>query len=200
VTALSTVDIVVANVALGEHDAGIYGSASLIARVILYLSTAVVTVLLPKVSERAALQRETSTILSASLLATALFSVLATLMYAALSGSIVSLTVGSEYHRAAPLLWIFALAMSGYALLNVLLFNDLGHGGTKMVKLLVFGTVVELVAFSFLHGSPEQIVAVSAGTAALLLLVHEAFVDPSLIRALRASREILKTVVWRTVP
>jgi O-antigen/teichoic acid export membrane protein len=192
VTALSTIDIVVANMALDGHDAGIYGSASLIARVILYLSTAVVTVLLPKVSERAAQQRETSTILSASLLVTAVFSGLVTIVYAALSGPIVSLTVGSEYERAAPLLWIFALAMSGYSLLNVLLFDDLGRGRTTMVKLLVAGAALQLVGFALFHGSVWQLVIVSASTAAILLVAHELFLDASLIRAARGSRAVIR--------
>jgi O-antigen/teichoic acid export membrane protein len=192
VTALSTIDIVVANMALDGHDAGIYGSASLIARVILYLSTAVVTVLLPKVSERAAQQRETSTILSASLLVTAVFSGLVTIVYAALSGPIVSLTVGSEYERAAPLLWIFALAMSGYSLLNVLLFDDLGRGRTTMVKLLVAGAALQLVGFALFHGSVWQLVIVSASTAGILLVAHELFLDASLIRAARGSRAVIR--------
>lgn len=188
VTALSTIDVVVANIALDEQDAGIYGSASLISRVILYLSAAVVTVLLPKVSERSALQRDTTAILSASLLATTTLSVLATVFYTLFSDTIVSLTVGGEYADAAPLLWVFALAMSGYALLNVLLFNDLGRGGTAMVKLLVAGAIGQLVGLAIFHDSVWQLVTVSAVSAAALLLIHEVVIDPSLVRAARSSR------------
>jgi O-antigen/teichoic acid export membrane protein len=197
-TALSTIDVVVANTALEGHWAGIYGSAALIGRVILYLSTAVVTVLLPKVSERSALRLDTRTILSASLIATAVLSLGMTLAYTLFSGTIVTLTVGREYADAGPLLWIFALAMSGYALLNVLLFNDLGHGGTSMVKLLVGGTAAQLAGFAIFHDSAWQLVTVSALSAALLLVAHEAFVEPSLLRAVRTSGTVLKGLRGRS--
>ena len=192
-TALSTIDIVVANTALDGRQAGIYGSASLIGRVILYLSAAVVTVLLPKVSERSALQLDTKAILSASLLATAALAAVATVVYTLFASTIVSLTVGGDYAEAAPLLWIFALAMSGYALLNVLLFNDLGRSGTAMVKLLAAGMAGQLVGFAIFHDSVSQLVTVSAVTSAILLLLHEALVDPSLLRAARTSRAIVRS-------
>lgn len=191
-TALSTIDVVVANITLDGDQAGIYSSASLIARVILYLSAAIVTVLLPKVSERSALELDTRAILSASLLVTAALAAVATLIYTLFSSTIVSLTVGAEFADAAPLLWIFALAMSGFALLNVLLFNDLGHGGTSMVKLLLVGTAGQLCGYAIFHNSVWQLVTVSAVSAAVLLLVHEAFVDASLLRALRTSRTVVR--------
>ena len=194
-TALSTIDVVVANITLDGEQAGIYGSASLIARVILYLSAAVVTVLLPKVSERSALRLDTKAILSASLIATAALAAIATIVYTLFSGAIVSLTVGGDYAEAAPLLWIFALAMSGYALLNVLLFNDLGRSGTAMVKLLVAGTVGQLVGFALFHDSVWQLVTVSAVSSAVLLLLHEVLVDPSLVRAVRTSRAIVRSAL-----
>ena len=50
-------------------------------RVVLYLSTAIVTVLLPKVSERSALKLDTKAILSASLLATGVLGAGATIVY-----------------------------------------------------------------------------------------------------------------------
>jgi O-antigen/teichoic acid export membrane protein len=194
ITSLSTVDVVVANITLDGHESGIYGSASLIARVILYLSAAIVTVLLPKVSERATLHLDTREILSASLLVTGALTGAAVVVYAVFPNTIVSLTVGAEYAAAAPLLWVFALAMSGYALLNVLLFNDLGRGGTTMVKLLLVGTVAQLVGYAIFHDSVWELVTVCAVSAALLLLVHEAFVDPSLLRAARSSRTTMNNL------
>ena len=47
ITLLTTDDLVAAKVSFSPHEAGLYGSASLIGRVILYLPVAIVTVLLP---------------------------------------------------------------------------------------------------------------------------------------------------------
>ncbi len=52
VTCLTTDDLVAAKVVFSSHEAGLYGAASLIGRVILYLPLAIVTVLLPDVSAR----------------------------------------------------------------------------------------------------------------------------------------------------
>ena len=52
ISLLTTDDLVAAKVAFTPHEAGLYGGASLIGRVILYLPVAIVTVLLPNVSAR----------------------------------------------------------------------------------------------------------------------------------------------------
>ncbi len=52
ITSLTTVDVIVAKLAFGDTEAGVYGSASLVGRIILYLPAAIVTVPLPKVSAR----------------------------------------------------------------------------------------------------------------------------------------------------
>ena len=54
ISLLTTDDLVAAKVAFTPHEAGLYGGASLIGRVILYLPVAIVTVLLPNVSARVA--------------------------------------------------------------------------------------------------------------------------------------------------
>ena len=52
ITMLSTSDVIVAKIALPDDEAGLYGGASLIGRVILYFPAAIVMVLLPRVSAR----------------------------------------------------------------------------------------------------------------------------------------------------
>jgi hypothetical protein len=66
-TALSTLDVLVAEIALPDADAGVCGALSLTDRVILYLPAVIVMVMLPKVSARTAANRDPSSILSRSL-------------------------------------------------------------------------------------------------------------------------------------
>ncbi len=70
ITLLTTDDLVAAKVAFTPHEAGLYGGASLIGRVILYLPVAIVTVLLPSVSARVSAGHSTRSLLTNSLLAT----------------------------------------------------------------------------------------------------------------------------------
>ena len=133
ITALTTADVIVAKAVFDDHDAGIYGSASLVGRVILYLPAAIVTVLLPKVSARTTRGEATGDILAASLGVTLAASALLTLVYAAVPDLVVRLAFGSAYEDASSLLYLFGIAMSGYALLNVLLIYHLARNTDRDV-------------------------------------------------------------------
>jgi len=176
ITSLTTVDVLAAKAALTDHDAGLYGSASLIGRVILYLPAAIVLVLLPKVAAREAAGRESRDVLMKSLLVTTGFCVAATVLYTVAPKLLVFLAFGSSFEEAAGLLWMFALAMSGYAVLNVLLAYHLGRGSNRFSLLLVAGALVQIALFVGFHNSPEQLLAIDIAVAFALLAAHEAFV------------------------
>jgi O-antigen/teichoic acid export membrane protein len=192
-TSLTTLDVVVGKSVLSEHEAGIYGAASLIGRAILYLPAAVATVLLPKVAARATLRQSTDDILAGSLAVTAGFCAAATVLYTLAPEFVIGLAFGDSYDDAAPLLWVFGLAMSGYALLNVLFFYHLGHGDRRFAWLLMGGAVVEAIGFAVFQDSPGELITVSAVTALGLLVVHELVVGHELTRAIAAIPRLLRT-------
>jgi O-antigen/teichoic acid export membrane protein len=177
ITCLSTDDVVAGKAAFTAHEAGLYGSASLIGRVILYLPAAIVTVLLPRVSAHVSAERGTRRLFVESFLATAAFCIAVTLVYTLAPHLIVRIAFGSSYEGSASLLWMFGLAMTLYALLNVLLFYRLGHGETRTSWLLLAGAVVQALVFAAFHGSPRELLAASITTGAVLLLA--AAVGPS---------------------
>jgi O-antigen/teichoic acid export membrane protein len=173
ITSLTTVDVIVAKAALPDEDAGLYGGASLIGRVILYLPAAIVTVLLPRVSARAAVGRETADVLARSLLVTGAFCLVATVAAVTLPRLIVLVAFGSEFEDAASLLWRFALVMSGFAILNVLLSYHLAHGAAHFSWLLLAGAVVQLGLFAAFHDSAEEILYADMAVAYGLIAVQE---------------------------
>ena len=183
ITALTTADVIVAKAVFDDHEAGIYGSASLVGRVILYLPAAIVTVLLPKVSARATRGEASGDILAASVGVTVAASASLTVAYAAVPNTVVQLAFGSEFDDAAGLLYLFGIAMSGYALLNVLLIYHLARNATAMSWLLLVGAALQLGGYTVLHDSPRQLLAVSITTMVALLVAHEAFVERSLSSA-----------------
>lgn len=183
-TALTSVDVVVAKTALTEHEAGIYGSASLVGRVILYLPAAIITVLLPRVASRAADRVGTTDILRRSAIVTLAFCALSTLVYAAAGSEIVRIAFGTDYADSAGLLWLFGIAMTGYALLNVLLIYHLGHNRKAFAWLLVAGALAQIGLFLTLHESPRQLVVIDILVAAALLVSHELLTRGLLTRAL----------------
>jgi O-antigen/teichoic acid export membrane protein len=177
ITALTSDDVVVAKAALSEHAAGIYGSASLIGRIVLYLPAAVITVLLPRVAARTADRRGSGDLLAKSAAVTAVFCTVLTAIYAVAGPTIVRLAFGSSYADAAPLLWRFGIAMTLYAILNVLLVYHLGRGEHNLAWLLGAGAVLQLAVFVAIHGSARQLVTIDIALAAGLLLAYGLFIS-----------------------
>jgi O-antigen/teichoic acid export membrane protein len=185
ITSLSTIDVLFAKSLFDSETAGLYGSASLVGRVILYLPAAIVFVLLPKVSARAAVGRDTTDVLAKSLLVTAGFCLAAIVVYAAVPELLLSIAFGPDYEDAASFLWLFAVAMSGYAILNVLLAYHLGRGEARFSWFLLGGAVVQIGLFSVFHDTPRELLVTDIAVAGALLVVHEVFVDDLFRRMIR---------------
>jgi O-antigen/teichoic acid export membrane protein len=191
ITCLSTDDLVAAKVALGAHEAGLYGAASLIGRLILYVPVAIVTVLIPKVSARVSSDRRTEELGTQSFVVTALFCIGVSLVYVAVPTLIVRIAYGTKYDGSARLLWMFAVAMTLYALLNVLLAYRLGHQETATSWVLLGAVVIQAVAFAAFHSSARELLTVSIATGAVALVV--AIYGPS-ERSPASVRERLRSV------
>jgi O-antigen/teichoic acid export membrane protein len=193
ITSLTTVDVVVAKAVLDDDEAGIYASASLVGRVILYLPAAIVTVLLPKVSSRVALGQDARNILAGSIAVTVGFCLLATFIYTFASSLVALVAFGSGFEDVADLLPLFAISMTGFALLNVMLAYHLGRGSSSMSVLLAIGAVLQVIGFAAFHGSPGELLAVGIGAAATLVIAHEVLIEPTLVHS---ARVVVQT--WRS--
>jgi O-antigen/teichoic acid export membrane protein len=169
ITMLTTDDLIAAKALFSSHEAGIYGAASLIGRVILYLPLAIVTVLLPQVAAQASAGQETTHLLRKALLATGAFCLAFTAVYVALPHLIVRIAFGSQYEGGSRLLWMFGISMTLYSLLNVVLIYRLGRGETRTSWLLLAGVGLQAALFGALHSSARELLGASIATAAVLL-------------------------------
>lgn len=187
-TALTSDDVVVAKAALTSHEAGIYGSASLVGRVILYLPSAIITVLLPRVAARVASRRATEDLLRRSVAVTLAFCVSGTLVYAAVGVPITRIAFGTKYTEAGHLLWLFGVAMTAFAILNVLLIYHLALEQARMSWLLLGGALVQVAAFAAIHGTGRQLIGIDIAVGIALVIAHEVIVDNTLTRGLIPKR------------
>jgi hypothetical protein len=146
----------------------------------LYLPAAITTVLLPKVTSRAQTNRDTTDIVGASIAVTLAVCLAMTFAYALAPDALASGILGSDFGESGDLLPRFGLAMTLYAVLNVLLVYHLGHNSARMTLLLVGGAVAQLLGFVAFHDSGRELLAVSIVVAALLLLLHDLFVGRAL--------------------
>jgi O-antigen/teichoic acid export membrane protein len=160
-TALTSVDVVVAKIAFHGDLAGVYGGASLIGRLILYVPAAIVAVLLPKVSSRTAIGQRSSDIVVKSLLTTAALCLAATAVYALVPRTLLVLAYGSKYTEATSFLWLFGLSMTGFALVNVVFVYHIARRSTLVPMILAGAALVQLGLFAAVHGSPRQLLTIS---------------------------------------
>jgi O-antigen/teichoic acid export membrane protein len=172
-TSLTQSDVLAANATLSDTASGVYGAASLIGRVVLYLPAAIVAVLLPKVAARSASDRPAVDILGLSLLTTFLFCALSTAVYGAVPGTIVRVAFGAKYEGARDLLLPFGVAMTALAVINVLLYYHLGRGQHRFAWILGAAAVGQVAAFSAFHSSPRTLVFDTIGVSVLVLVCHE---------------------------
>jgi O-antigen/teichoic acid export membrane protein len=171
-TALTSVDLIVAKLAFDDHTAAAYAAASVGARVLLLVPIGVTTVLFPRVATLRDARRERSHLLG-GLAVTALLGAIVTAVLWSASSWLIELAFGDEYERASDWLGPLSLAMAVYALLWVYLFHFLSLARTRFALVLVGVFAAQLVAFAFAHDAPRDLVAVQLVTAAVSVVAAE---------------------------
>jgi O-antigen/teichoic acid export membrane protein len=173
-TVLTNADVVAAKAFLDDTEAGTYASASLIGKVAALLPAAVITpVLLPRATARIEANHDARGIVSAALLATAMFGVLLTAALAAVPTSLVTSTFGDSFADARDLLAPCAAVMTLCGLINVNLTFAFALRDTQLIRLLGLGAVIQLAAFAVLNNSPYEILAATAIGALAVIVPHE---------------------------
>ena len=171
-TALATMDLLVAKLSFPGGEAGDYAAASVGARVLLLIPIAVTTVLFPRVATLGDRQRERTHLL-AGLLAVGATAAIATTLLWTLAGPLIDLTFGSKYEHASSWLGPLSVAMSLYALATVYLYHFLSLGRSRFALVLAGILAVQIAIFAALHGSPRELIGVQIGVSAATLLACE---------------------------
>jgi O-antigen/teichoic acid export membrane protein len=173
-TALATMDLLVAKLAFSGGEAGDYAAASVGARVLLLIPIAVTTVLFPRVATLRDRQRERTHLL-AGLLAVGVTAAIVTSVLWTFAVPLIDLTFGAKYEDAASWLGPLSVAMSLYALSTVYLYHFLSLGRSRFALVLAGILAIQLVIFAFVRGSPRELIGVQIGVSAFTLLACEAW-------------------------
>jgi O-antigen/teichoic acid export membrane protein len=171
-TALASVDVLVAKLAFPPATAGAYGVASVGARVLLLVPIGVTTVLFPRVATLRDRARERRHLL-AGLAVVAGLGAVATAILWVLADPIVTKIFGEKYAAAVPWLGPLSLAMALYALATVYMYHFLSLARARFALVLVGIFVLQFVLFGFLHARPAELIGVQIGIAALTLAAAE---------------------------
>jgi O-antigen/teichoic acid export membrane protein len=168
-------DLTLARHYLEPHAAGLYSSAGLIARGILFLPAAVGIVAFPRFAEWGGRGPEARRWLHGALGIVAGIVALALPVLVVLRGPIMGFTFGEDFREASDLLPLLAAAMGFMTLTSILVYFHVA-AGSRAYRLVVAGVLVEAILVAMFHSSPEQIAFTVLGVAALVstLLYHAA--------------------------
>ena len=173
-TALASVDVLVAKLAFPPATAGAYGVASVGARVLLLLPIGVTPGLFPRVAPLRDRARERRHLL-AGLAVVAALGAVATAIIWLLADPIVTRIFGEKYAAAVPWLGPLSLAMALYALATVYIYHFLSLARARFALVLCGVFALQLLLFGLLHSRPAELVGVQLGVSALTLAAAEAW-------------------------
>ena len=141
-----------------SEEAGLYAALALIGRIVFFATWSVATVLLPTVAQRHQRGERHIHLLWLSLgLVMAVSSVIIVGSYF-FAEPIVNLLFGAAYVSISPLLWLYAIATTLYALSNVIVTYRLSIGNGWGSLFSVIGGVIQVIVLSLYHESLAQVV------------------------------------------
>jgi O-antigen/teichoic acid export membrane protein len=185
---LTNVDVLLAAYFLPGDVAGVYAAASLVGKAVLFLPSAIVTVLLPKAATRAAAGIASRRILLASAGVTIVVTLTATGLLALVPESLLVSIFGGDFRDATALLPWFGLAMSAAALVNVYLSVYFAERNVRFPLLVLGAAVAQIIGVALWHPNPRSLVLVTLGCATGVLVIHELFFPHALVRVYRPRR------------
>ncbi len=175
---MTQADMLLVNRYFQAQEAGVYASAAILGRAVMYIPGSIVLAMFPMVSETKALNASGGHLLIKSLLGTMVFSGGGALLFYFFPAWTMGTFFGAGYRGAAPLLKYFGLAMLPMAFLLVFMNYFVAREKTVFAYIMAVCAVLEITAMHFFHAVPLDIIkamfaagvlALAGGAAAQLL-------------------------------
>jgi len=161
-------DIILVKHYFSPQDAGIYAAISTIAKIILYVTAPVVTVMFPMVSERTTKGNKHYSIFLFSLLFVLVGALLVLGLYVIAPAKIITILYGAQYVSFFYLLPEIGMAILLYSLINLLVNYYLVIKNFTFIWFFIASELLQIIAISIWHPSIVVVVRIIIVTFALL--------------------------------
>jgi O-antigen/teichoic acid export membrane protein len=170
---LSNLDLVLARLFLDSHEAGIYAAIATVAKVVIFLPSAIAVIMVPQAARSHAATGESGRQLrvSAGLIGAAAGVVAIPAIVA--PGFVIELMFGDGYQRAVGGVLPALVAGAALALLYLLATYSVTIRDRRWVLLLVAGVVGQALVISLFHGSAVEVAWAQAGAMLTVLAANE---------------------------
>jgi O-antigen/teichoic acid export membrane protein len=184
---LANLDLLLARLYLDGESAGIYAAIATVAKVVIFLPSAVALIMVPIAARAHARQGDSSRILKTSAGIVALAATACAVPAALAPELVVDVMFGAGYDAAKPGVLPAVLAGAGLAMLNLICIYTVAIRDRRWLWLLVGGVALQVAGIASFHDSPQQIAWVQVGVAGAVLLSNELLFH-SLVPRWRRSR------------
>ncbi|MDD1767238.1 MAG: oligosaccharide flippase family protein [Methanomassiliicoccales archaeon] len=174
---LINIDIFMARQYLPPYEAGLYSVASVLGKVIYFLSGGVCSVLLPKVSDYHARKKRTIEMMRVSALLTFSITIIVAIAYLLFPTPILDFLYGNVYVDAAPVLSVLGLAMVFFSLCGLFLNYGLAIASRFYVTIFSIFTVLQVALIMMFHDSAVEIALDLLATSICLLIVSWTYME-----------------------
>lgn len=181
---ISNLDVLLAKLFLDAREVGLYAALATIAKVVIFLPSAIAIVVVPnaaRVRHSAHATRKVLRIAALLVLATTLIVAVPAVIA---PEAVLRAMFGSDYLDAEQGVLPMVGAGAGLALLYLLVTYAVAIDDRRWTVLLVVGVVAQIAGIAAFHSSPAEVATVQAAVVAIVLLVNELGFH-SLIRPLR---------------
>jgi len=166
---LINIDIILVKHYLPSVQAGYYGAASMLAKIIFFATGPLVIVMFPKISRLHSNGDNTDGVLKASIFYTFLISFFGVMVYYIAPVFVVNLLYGPDY-KIAHLIGLFAIAMALFSWNNLLINYNLAKERFGFGYFVIFIGIIEVLAIVFFHGTLIEIIKILVISFALLFV------------------------------
>lgn len=153
-------DIVLVKYFFTPHEAGIYSSAAVIGKAVIYLPGAIVMSLFPMVASNKARAEGTLHLILKALAITLLLSGGGAVILYLFPELIVSIFFGDRFTSAIPIIGLFAIAMLPMAVIMIVMNYNMAKGGRYFAYVMLACAAIQIAGIINFHDSPVSILKV----------------------------------------
>ncbi len=167
---MTQADVMLVKHYFSAHQAGLYSSAAVMGKAVMYLPGAIVLALFPMAAANQTAGRSSAAMLTKALILTLLLSGSGALILYLFPEFVMGVLFGVRYAEAAEITALFGIAMLPMAFLLLLMNYLLAQGKIRFIFFIGLALVTELVGIHFLSNRLENIlyVIMVAGVVALV--------------------------------
>lgn len=168
---LTSTDILLVKHFFQPQLAGLYAGTSLLAKIIFFLTAPISSVMFPLIVQKHTRKENYHNEFKMAFILVLLPSVFLTVLYFLFPEFIIKISSKQVYMQAAPLLGVFGIFITVYALLTVLTNFYLSIKKTQVWIPITLAAIVQALLLWFFHKTFLQIILISLTIASLLLIL-----------------------------